>query len=66
MMSRAEELGIGRAEMNAYFMNLRALLVVFVPLLLARVYSALVPRGGSGRAWLVLAAFSAASGALRS
>merc|ERR1719498_1766372 len=45
MMTRAAELGIAKGEMNSYYMNLRAALVMFVPQFLARIYIAGIPNG---------------------
>eukprot|EP00930_Biecheleria_cincta_P070856 TRINITY_DN58444_c0_g1_i1.p1 TRINITY_DN58444_c0_g1~~TRINITY_DN58444_c0_g1_i1.p1 ORF type:complete len:414 (-),score=55.27 TRINITY_DN58444_c0_g1_i1:117-1358(-) len=65
MITRAEQLGIRRAEINAHFMNLRAMLVTIVPMLLGRLYAALVPSGHGERAWYLLASFAASSLLLR-
>jgi MFS family permease len=65
MITRAGQLGIGKGEMNGYYMNLRAALVMFVPQLLARIYIARLPSGKSGQAWYLMALFAALSGVLR-
>lgn len=65
MMVRASELGIGKGEMNAYYANLRAGMVMFVPKLLANAYIAGLPKGKSGQAWNLLAAAAAVSLCLR-
>lgn len=65
MITRAGELGIGKGEMNGYFMNLRALSVMIVPQMLARRYTAGFPQGKGGQAWYLLAAAAALSMMLR-
>lgn len=65
MMARAAELGIGKGEMNAYYSNLRAGLVMVVPKMLAAAYTAGLPTGRTGQAWYILAIASALSAALR-
>jgi len=65
LITRAGELGIGKGEMNSYYMNLRAALVMFVPKLLANAYIAGLPTGRSGQAWYVLLFFSVLSNFLR-
>lgn len=65
MITRAAELGIGKGEMNGYYMNLRAGGVMIVPQLLARIYIARLPSGNSGQAWYLLALLTGISGLLR-
>lgn len=65
MITRAGQLGIGKGEMNGYFMNLRALSVMIVPQLLARMYTSRLPHGNSGQAWYLLATCAALSMVLR-
>merc|ERR1719326_2650657 len=64
MMTRAAELGIGKGEMNAYYGNLRAAMVMFVPKLLANAYIKGLANGKSGQAWYILAFAAAISGLL--
>jgi len=65
LITRAAQLGIGKGEMNGYYMNLRAAGVMLVPQLLARIYVARMPQGKSGQAWYLLAVFAALSAMLR-
>jgi len=65
MITRAGELGIGKGEMNGYFMNLRALSVMIIPQLLGRSYVAQVSSGKGGQAFYILAFCAALSMVLR-
>lgn len=66
LITRAGQLGIGKGEINSYYMNLRAALVMFVPALLARTYIAGLEKGKSGQAWYLMGLFNLLSAMLRS
>jgi len=65
LITRAGELGIGKAEMNGYLMSLRSVGVMIFPQLLGRIYVTGMPKGTSGQAWYVLSLCSALSLLLR-